>query len=310
MTLPAAGVEHDLVGVARLRREVALEQVGRALGLGAAAARSCWCSWCPTAPETPSAAISSDDPADHSAPAVPGGPLRATRATIPSLSLRCCGRAQGRSPSAVYLSCEQFAVRILARCKLAHPANASGTTGNKRSDGRERPRGALLGCSGRRFAASSPRAPPPELREAAARGSLGPRHVPALLAVAAAEPLSVSELSRRLGLGLSTTSTLVGELSRAGLLERYEDDADRRRTIVRLHDDYREVIGSWRRAVARAAARDARATLAAGARPVHGGLAHAARGSDPHGADRRRGLQWISGGPGRERGGRAGSRDS
>lgn len=87
--------------------------------------------------------------------------------------------------------------------------------------------------------------PPQELRDAAARGSLGPRHMPALLAVAAAGPLSVSELARRLGLGLSTTSGIVGQLNRTGLLERAEDDADRRRTIVRLHEDYRDVIGRW-----------------------------------------------------------------
>src|SRR5271169_1909964 len=90
---------------------------------------------------------------------------------------------------------------------------------------------------------SSP--PPQELRDAATRGSLGPRHMPALLAVAAAGPLSVSELAQRLGLGLSTTSAIVGQLSRCDLLERSEDDADRRRTIVRLHDDYRDVIGTW-----------------------------------------------------------------
>ncbi len=90
---------------------------------------------------------------------------------------------------------------------------------------------------------SSP--PPQELRDAASRGSLGPRHMPALLAVAAAGPLSVSELARRLGLGLSTTSAIVGQLNRAGLLERAEDDADRRRTIVCLHDNYRDVIGTW-----------------------------------------------------------------
>jgi DNA-binding MarR family transcriptional regulator len=90
---------------------------------------------------------------------------------------------------------------------------------------------------------SSP--PPRELREALMGGSLGPRHMPALLAVAAAGPLSVSELARRLGLGLSTTSAIVGQLSRAGLLERAEDDADRRRTIVRLHGDYDGVIGEW-----------------------------------------------------------------
>jgi DNA-binding MarR family transcriptional regulator len=86
---------------------------------------------------------------------------------------------------------------------------------------------------------------PQELLDAVARGSLGPRHMPALLAVAAAEPLSVSELAARLGLGLSTTSAIVGQLSRAGLLERAEDESDRRRTIVRLHEKDRAVIGAW-----------------------------------------------------------------
>jgi DNA-binding MarR family transcriptional regulator len=90
---------------------------------------------------------------------------------------------------------------------------------------------------------SSP--PPEQLREALTGGELGPRHMPALLAVSSAGPLSVSELARRLGLGLSTTSAIVGQLSRAGLLERAEDEADRRRTIVRLHSDYNGVIGEW-----------------------------------------------------------------
>jgi DNA-binding MarR family transcriptional regulator len=90
---------------------------------------------------------------------------------------------------------------------------------------------------------SSP--PPQVLRDAVERASLGPRHMPALRAVATAGPMSVSELARRLGLGLSTTSAIVGQLSRAGLLERAEDDADRRRTIVRLDDQYCEVIGTW-----------------------------------------------------------------
>jgi DNA-binding MarR family transcriptional regulator len=87
--------------------------------------------------------------------------------------------------------------------------------------------------------------PPQELRDAATRGALGPRHMPALLVVAAAGSLSVSELARRLGLELSTTSAIVGQLDRAGLLQRTEDDADRRRTIVRLHSDYDAVIGAW-----------------------------------------------------------------
>ena len=67
----------------------------------------------------------------------------------------------------------------------------------------------------------------------------------ALLAVAAAEPISVSALAKRLGLLLSSTSTIVGELSRAGLLERAEDDRDRRRTIVRVHEDYRKAMEGW-----------------------------------------------------------------
>lgn len=86
---------------------------------------------------------------------------------------------------------------------------------------------------------------PEELREVGKRVSLTARHMPAVLAVAAGGPLSVSELARRLGLSLSTTSATVGELSRAGLLERAEDDTDRRRTIVRLHEDYRQLLTEW-----------------------------------------------------------------
>jgi DNA-binding MarR family transcriptional regulator len=86
---------------------------------------------------------------------------------------------------------------------------------------------------------------PMPMRDAMERASLGKRHGTALLAVAAAEPIGVSELAKRLGLLLSSTSTIVGELSRAGLLERSEDDADRRRTIVRVHEDYRDAMEAW-----------------------------------------------------------------
>jgi DNA-binding MarR family transcriptional regulator len=101
----------------------------------------------------------------------------------------------------------------------------------------------LLGETVRALKHSYP--PPQQLREAVERGSLGPRHLPALLVLARAEPLSVSELANRLGLELSSTSSIVGGLSRAGLLRRAEDDADRRRTIVSLHDDYRPLIVAW-----------------------------------------------------------------
>jgi DNA-binding MarR family transcriptional regulator len=88
-------------------------------------------------------------------------------------------------------------------------------------------------------------APPERLREAGLRFGLGPRHFPPLFTTALAGPLSVTELSERIGLRLSTTSTLVGQLSRAGLLERVEDDDDRRRTIVHLPERHRAEITMW-----------------------------------------------------------------
>jgi len=86
---------------------------------------------------------------------------------------------------------------------------------------------------------------PMPMRDAMERALLGKRHATALLAVAAVEPVGVTELAKRLGLLLSSTSTIVGELSRAGLLERTEDDHDRRRTIVRVHEDYRHAMEGW-----------------------------------------------------------------
>jgi DNA-binding MarR family transcriptional regulator len=84
--------------------------------------------------------------------------------------------------------------------------------------------------------------PPAELRAAAERANLGPRHAAPLLALSFEDELSVSDLAERLGLSLPTTSQLVGELSRAGLLERAEDQRDRRVTLVRLPDAHREVV--------------------------------------------------------------------
>ena len=83
---------------------------------------------------------------------------------------------------------------------------------------------------------------PPELVAAAERGDLGPRHAGPLLALSFEEALSVSELADRLGLSLPATSQLVGELSRAGLLERSEDPHDRRVTLVRLPEEHREAV--------------------------------------------------------------------
>ncbi len=88
--------------------------------------------------------------------------------------------------------------------------------------------------------------PPPAIfHEAFQRGALGPRHSPVLMVVALEGQLSVSDIAERIDLSLSTTSLLVGELDRAGLIARREDDRDRRRTLVGLSDVYREAADEW-----------------------------------------------------------------
>jgi DNA-binding MarR family transcriptional regulator len=93
--------------------------------------------------------------------------------------------------------------------------------------------------------------PPAAFAAAAARlrdrhfSDLGPRHMPVLMAVALDRDRSVSELAEGLGLSVSTVSLLVGELSRAGLVERIEDERDRRRTLVRLHGDHDAEVSAW-----------------------------------------------------------------
>lgn len=87
--------------------------------------------------------------------------------------------------------------------------------------------------------------PPEELREAAEREGLGPRHAPVLFAVALSEGVSVSELAERVGLGVPSTSLLVGELSKAGFVARSEDPRDRRRTLVTIPDELRDTVQAW-----------------------------------------------------------------
>jgi DNA-binding MarR family transcriptional regulator len=81
-----------------------------------------------------------------------------------------------------------------------------------------------------------------ELRDAFEKSELGERHVAPLVALVIGGPASVSELAERIGLTPATTSLLVGELSRAGFVERREDDADRRRTIVSIDESIEEVV--------------------------------------------------------------------
>jgi DNA-binding MarR family transcriptional regulator len=77
------------------------------------------------------------------------------------------------------------------------------------------------------------------LKHAFYEAGLRERHGRLLLTLAVAGPQTVGDLARRLALAPATTSLLVGELDRAGFVERNEDEADRRRTIVSLPDAVR-----------------------------------------------------------------------
>jgi DNA-binding MarR family transcriptional regulator len=70
-------------------------------------------------------------------------------------------------------------------------------------------------------------------------GFLAQRHLSVLAVVALAGPLAVSELASREGLAISTMSLLVTQLAESGLVERREDESDRRRTVVSIAPEYR-----------------------------------------------------------------------
>ena len=75
--------------------------------------------------------------------------------------------------------------------------------------------------------------------------SLTPRHLSLLSFLLFDGPLSIGELASRLEVAPTTVSLMVGDLSRQGVLDRREDDADRRRTIVTIADAHRPTIEAW-----------------------------------------------------------------
>ena len=81
---------------------------------------------------------------------------------------------------------------------------------------------------------------PHRLASLLADGTVAPRHMTTFALVNLQGPLSVSDLAERQGLALSTASLLVTQLADLGLLERREDEADRRRTVVSVAPKYRE----------------------------------------------------------------------
>jgi DNA-binding MarR family transcriptional regulator len=74
---------------------------------------------------------------------------------------------------------------------------------------------------------------------------LARRHARLLAQLGTEGPQAVSVLAQALGLSLPAASSLTRELEEAGLVERREDPADRRRTLVALSPDAAGPVGAW-----------------------------------------------------------------
>jgi DNA-binding MarR family transcriptional regulator len=68
-----------------------------------------------------------------------------------------------------------------------------------------------------------------------------PRHIAALMQVVSDEGMSVSALATRLGVSLATASQVVTDLEAAGLVDRFEDPTDRRRTLLQVTETHRSL---------------------------------------------------------------------
>jgi DNA-binding MarR family transcriptional regulator len=66
-----------------------------------------------------------------------------------------------------------------------------------------------------------------------------PRHIAALMQIVSDEGMSVTTLAERLGVSLATASQVVTDLETGGLVQRVEDPADRRRTLITVTDTHR-----------------------------------------------------------------------
>jgi DNA-binding MarR family transcriptional regulator len=80
---------------------------------------------------------------------------------------------------------------------------------------------------------------PPRLQADFDAAGLGNRHGAVLARLLHAGPVTVGELARQLGLGLTNASQLVADLDHAGYVERRTDPDDRRRTLVSLQSTRR-----------------------------------------------------------------------
>ncbi|WP_280265725.1 winged helix-turn-helix domain-containing protein [Nocardia wallacei] len=81
--------------------------------------------------------------------------------------------------------------------------------------------------------------PPENLR------SLAPRHLSLLSYLLFDGPMTVNDLAARLDLAPTTVSLMVSDLTQQGVLERREDDADRRRKIISVTAEMLPSIRGW-----------------------------------------------------------------
>ncbi|MEU9669586.1 MarR family winged helix-turn-helix transcriptional regulator [Streptomyces bobili] len=81
--------------------------------------------------------------------------------------------------------------------------------------------------------------------EALGSFSLAPRHLSLFAYLLLDGPMTVNELATRLDVAPTTVSLLIGDLSRKGILERREDERDRRRRIVAIAAAHEPAISAW-----------------------------------------------------------------
>ena len=75
--------------------------------------------------------------------------------------------------------------------------------------------------------------------------TLGPRHLSLLVFLLLDGPMTVNDLAARLQVAPTTASLVIADLSRKAILERAEDDADRRRRIISITPAARPAIEAW-----------------------------------------------------------------
>ena len=75
--------------------------------------------------------------------------------------------------------------------------------------------------------------------------ALAPRHLSLFSYLLFDGPMTVNDLAQRLEITPATASLMIGDLTDKGILERREDEADRRRRIVSIADQKRPAIEAW-----------------------------------------------------------------